>query len=117
GRIDLYLDRGEESVLLDYKTSKTKYYTKPDQLALYSYAIFKKFGKMAKRCGYFFTALGEIDWYNFKQDFYNKLFGKFKKVADSIQEGKFPPMPTKKGCGWCNYKDRCPFTVADSIKD
>jgi CRISPR/Cas system-associated exonuclease Cas4 (RecB family) len=117
GKIDLYLDRGEDSVLVDFKTSKTKYYTKPDQLALYSYAIFRRFNKHVGKCGYFFTALGEIDWYNFNQGYYRTLFKKFKGVVDSINAGKFQPMPTRKICGWCAYKDMCKFKVENTYQD
>ena len=111
GKIDLFLNKGVDSVLVDFKTSKTKYYTKPDQLALYSYAIFKKFNVMVNKCCYFFTSLEELDWYSFNQDFYKKLFGKFKRVVDGIQAKQFSPMPTKKICGWCPYKDMCTSKV------
>lgn len=126
GKIDLMIESGEESEIIDFKTgaitqdilddageifSEVKEEYK-EQLKLYAYLYFENTGK-------FPTSLSLVDLakqkfsISFSQPECNSIFDEAKKLLhvtnESISNGTFTANPSEANCKYCLYRPACTF--------
>lgn len=110
GFVDRVDKIGDDFVILDYKTSKSKksvYDLRKDvQLFLYKYFYKVVKGKSVKSVGLWFLIFNEIVEIELKDIDDDFILENIKKVAQGIRDKKFNPQKSKL-CDYCEYKDIC----------
>lgn len=126
GKIDLVIEVGEETEIIDFKTGAIKQDVLDDagetfsdakeeykeQLKLYAYLYFENTGRLP-------TLLSLVDlakqkfMISFSQTECSSLFEEakilLKSTNDSINRGTFVANPTEKNCKYCFYRPACSF--------
>ena len=126
GKIDLIIEKGQEAVIIDFKTgaitqealddageifSEVKEEYK-EQLKLYAYLYFESIGKFPTELSLVDLAKQKFS-VSFSQTECNSIFEEAKKLLDttnaSISTGIFSANPTEANCKYCLYRPACSY--------
>lgn len=106
GRLDLRLQEGTESVIVDFKTGDQSDYA--SQLHFYAACWNKMTGEAVKQVGIYYLKTGKLQV--FEPTAANDQITRVGRVADSINSGHFPASPGKH-CRDCAYSAVCEFSA------
>lgn len=120
-----FIDRVDEDKGVEYKTSSFDYKdenTDTFQSKIYSYALFKKFGRivpivysvMNKKRAHVKKYKPQEIPIVYTEDNYNRLFEKIQMFQDAVKQKQFPPNPGTH-CYWCPWGNKagdgvCPYS-------
>ncbi|WP_238016473.1 PD-(D/E)XK nuclease family protein [Dactylosporangium sp. AC04546] len=132
GRVDRIDQRGEELVIVDYKTGRTP--TTPDEargsraLALYAIAAERVFRRRCRRVELHHLPSGTVAAHDHTPESLERHLRRAEETAADIlaaeaavQEGTDPDaaFPTASGpwCSWCDYRKSCPVGQEHPVRD
>ena len=107
GFIDAVISFDGDIIVRDLKTGN-----KPGdefQLATYAVGINEMYNIQPNKLEYFMTKSGTTVAHPIDGWDKDKITGMFKELESNIQEGLFPPKPSKAVCNFCDVSDSCEF--------
>lgn len=129
GRVDRIDDRGDELVVVDYKTGRAEP-TEDDArgsqaLAMYALAVRRTLRRACRRVELHHLPSGSIASFEHTDESLQRHVARAQATADDILvatdtlasgadvDEVFPPRPTP-GCSWCDFRQHCPEGQAAS---
>lgn len=108
GRPDIIIERGEVLTVLDAKAGGTVgKFTDRNQLRQYALAVWKKFGRLPTRVGFWWLRHGKIVWMKISEQSLTKFEGVLKETARKALSGPYLPEPSA-WCRGCAFRMDCP---------
>jgi RecB family exonuclease len=112
GRIDRLDRRGDELVVVDYKTGRHVLSTDDTRgsmaLALYAVAAARTLRTRCVRVELHHLPTGEVHAWEHTPDALDRHLGRAHGIAEEITAAEaFPPQPSLR-CGWCDFAAHCP---------
>jgi putative RecB family exonuclease len=107
GFIDAIIQNGEDLIVRDLKTGN-----KPGdefQLAVYALGINEQYNIQPNKLEYFMSKTGSTVSHPIEGWDKDRITTMFKTLENNIQEGLFPPNPSKANCGFCDVSDSCEY--------
>jgi len=118
GRWDRVDRRGEEAVIIDYKSSDVTEQAEADQRARKSlqmqvYALAWKLihGRLPSRLELRFLETGLVGQTAFTDEDLEKTKARIREAARGIRALEFHPQPSEFACRWCAYQSICQYAV------
>ncbi|MBI4323570.1 MAG: ATP-dependent helicase [Candidatus Omnitrophica bacterium] len=118
GRWDRVDCRGDEAVIIDYKSSEV---TKPReadkrvreslQMAVYALAWKTLHGILPARLELRFLETGLVGNATFTDEDLQETCRQLREVARGVRALDFHPQPQEYACRWCAYQSICPFSA------
>jgi DNA helicase II / ATP-dependent DNA helicase PcrA len=115
GRWDRVDVRGEEVVIIDYKTSDVRDQDKADekaeknlQLAIYALASKNVLGKLPDWLELYFLESGLVGKCVKTEEDLASTIEKINQAASGIRRRDYHPIPSDYACGYCTYNKICP---------
>jgi len=119
GRVDRVDQRGDELVVVDYKTGRSAL-TEDDArgslaLALYVLGVRRTFRAPCSKVELHHLPSGDVLTWEHTDDSLERHVRRAEAVAaeatEAVTEDAFPPRPSSL-CGWCDYAQHCPEGLA-----
>jgi len=118
GRWDRVDRRGEEAVIIDYKSSVVTEQAEADQrvkrslqMQVYALAWTLIHGRPPSRLELRFLETGLTGQATFTDEDLEKTKERIREVARGIRTLEFPPQPSEHSCRWCAYQTICPYAL------
>jgi len=125
GRWDRIDERAEGIVLVDYKTSDVDEEEKADerakrslrdaQLGLYALAYLETRHVRPARVELQFVDSGVTGSDVVEDEHLDRARERVREAAAGIREGRFPPRPDQRNCGYCAYRVFCQYSAARRV--
>jgi len=120
GRYDAIYEGREMVEIRDFKTSDVESKEKANdkakknrQLSIYSLAYLNTKGKIPDKLTLDFIDKGIVGESVRNEKDINKVMDEIKRVVDGIKANNYEANPGFGECGWCAYKEICPFTLTE----
>jgi DNA helicase-2/ATP-dependent DNA helicase PcrA len=119
GRFDWVDEQGEETTIMDFKTSEVKGQKEADkrakeslQLGLYALAYKNIFGVLPAKGALYFLESGVVGSVIIKEGLLDEASEKIREVSCGIRQGEFGARPAYRACNYCAYGQICTQAVA-----
>ncbi|MBI3087612.1 MAG: ATP-dependent helicase [Candidatus Omnitrophica bacterium] len=118
GRWDRVDRRGEEAVIIDYKSSDVTEQAEADQrvrkslqMQVYALAWTLIHGRLPSRLELRFLETGLVGQTAFTDEDLEKTKARIREAARGIRALEFHPQPSEFACHWCAYQSICQYAV------